>query len=272
MPINPRVNTTPNQPPAASRPDQLSTRQVVVATSWREPALSACSQAGLVNNLNDGLAWGLLPLLFVRGGLSVGQVGLLAALYPAVWGLGQLVTGPVRPAGPQAPHHRRHAAPGHRAGRHAVAGSFLSWAACAILLGAGTAMVYPPCWPPSATSPTPAGAPPRSASTGCGATPASPWALLAGVVPTSPAWRPPCGWSPPSPPPPAWSLPGACTRPTDGAGRPRTPLRFATFLAPNMLPVYRFLADRIGHRLGRRVELVVGRSFDQFEQARPTWG
>ena len=116
----------------------------MVATSWREPALSACSQAGLVNNLNDGLAWGLLPLLFVRGGLSVGQVGLLAALYPAVWGLGQLITGPLS----------------DRMGRKplitggmllqalalagtAVAGSFVSWATCAILLGAGTAMVYP---------------------------------------------------------------------------------------------------------------------------------
>ena len=51
-----------------------------------------------------------------------------------------------------------------------------------------------------------------------------------------------------------------------------TPLRFATFLAPNMLPVYRFLADRIGHRLGRRVELVVGRSFDQFEQGEADLG
>jgi MFS family permease len=124
--------------------NQLSTGQVVVATSWREPALSACSQAGLVNNLNDGLAWGLLPLLFGRGGLSVSRVGLLAALYPAVWGLGQLLTGPLS----------------DRLGRKplitggmllqaaalagtAVAGSFLPWAAGAILLGAGTAMVYP---------------------------------------------------------------------------------------------------------------------------------
>ena len=130
--------------PAAARPGRLSTRQVVVATSWREPALSACSQAGLVNNLNDGLAWGLLPLLFVRGGLSLAAVGLLAALYPAVWGLGQLLTGPLS----------------DRLGRKpliaggmllqalalaftAVAGSFLPWAASAILLGAGTAMVYP---------------------------------------------------------------------------------------------------------------------------------
>jgi MFS family permease len=122
----------------------LGLSALLVRTSLREPALSACSQAGLVNNLNDGLAWGLLPLLFVRGGLSVGQVGLLAALYPAVWGLGQLITGPLS----------------DRMGRKplitggmllqaialagtAVAGSFVSWATCAILLGAGTAMVYP---------------------------------------------------------------------------------------------------------------------------------
>jgi MFS family permease len=133
-----------DQPPAAASPDQLSTRQVVVATSWREPALSACSQAGLVNNLNDGLAWGLLPLLFVRGGLSVAQVGLLAALYPAVWGLGQLITGPLS--------DRMGRKPLITAGMLvqalalaciALASSFIPWAASAILLGAGTAMVYP---------------------------------------------------------------------------------------------------------------------------------
>jgi MFS family permease len=128
----------------AAGKEQLSTRDVLLRTSLREPALSACSQAGLVNNLNDGLAWGLLPLLFVRGGLPVGQVGLLAALYPAVWGLGQLLTGPLS----------------DRLGRKplitggmllqaaalagtALAGSFLPWAAGAILLGVGTAMVYP---------------------------------------------------------------------------------------------------------------------------------
>jgi MFS family permease len=137
-------NDASNESPAAARPDQLSTRQVVVATSWREPALSACSQAGLVNNLNDGLAWGLLPLLFVRGGLSVAQVGLLAALYPAVWGLGQLLTGPLS--------DRLGRKPLITAGMLvqalalaciALASSFLPWAASAILLGAGTAMVYP---------------------------------------------------------------------------------------------------------------------------------
>ena len=72
---------------------QLSDGQVFLETSFREPALSAASQAGMVNNLNDGLAWGLFPVLFVAGGLSVAQIGVLAALYPAVWGLGQLVTG-----------------------------------------------------------------------------------------------------------------------------------------------------------------------------------
>jgi MFS family permease len=138
------ANPGPNRTLAAADVERPSTREVFIHTSLREPALSACSQAGLVNNLNDGLAWGLLPLLFVRGGLPLGQVGLLAALYPAVWGLGQLATGPLS----------------DRLGRKplitggmllqamalagtALAGSFLPWAAAAILLGVGTAMVYP---------------------------------------------------------------------------------------------------------------------------------
>ena len=62
-------------------------------TSFREPALSAASQAGMVNNLNDGLAWGLFPLLFAAAACRSAQIGVLVALYPAVWGLGQLVTG-----------------------------------------------------------------------------------------------------------------------------------------------------------------------------------
>jgi MFS family permease len=136
--------TAPDQTRAAAKGERLTTREVVVRTSFREPALSACSQAGLVNNLNDGLAWGLLPLLFVRGGLPVGQVGLLAALYPAVWGLGQLLTGPMS--------DRRGRKPLITAGMllqavalagTALAESFAPWAASAILLGVGTAMVYP---------------------------------------------------------------------------------------------------------------------------------
>ena len=71
----------------------LSTKEVFWLTSLKEKALSAASQAGLVNNLNDGLAWGIFPIFFARAGLSVSRIGILAALYPGVWGLGQLVTG-----------------------------------------------------------------------------------------------------------------------------------------------------------------------------------
>jgi MFS family permease len=122
----------------------LSDAEVAVQTSLREPALSSASQAGMVNNLNDGLAWGLFPVLFAAAGLSVGEIGVLAALYPAVWGVGQLVTGGLS----------------DRWGRKGlivagmllqavalamVAGvdSFPLWAVAAALLGAGTAMVYP---------------------------------------------------------------------------------------------------------------------------------
>src|SRR5919202_6141054 len=71
----------------------LSAGQVFTLTTFREPALSSCSQAGLANNLNDGLAWGLLPIFFAAHGLQVGTIGVLVAIYPAVWGLGQLFTG-----------------------------------------------------------------------------------------------------------------------------------------------------------------------------------
>jgi MFS family permease len=124
--------------------EQPSTRTIFTRTSFREPALSACSQAGLVNNLNDGLAWGLLPLFFTQAGVSVGRVGILAAAYPAVWGLGQLVTGQLS----------------DRIGRKwlittgmllqaaalamtALVRGFTAWLVAAVLLGAGTAMVYP---------------------------------------------------------------------------------------------------------------------------------
>jgi MFS family permease len=122
----------------------VSTRQVLLLTTFRERALSTCSQAGLVNNLNDGMAWGLFPLFFSGAGLSVGSIGVLAALYPGVWGLGQLLTGALS----------------DRVGRKwliavgmwvqalgigliAATRGFGPWAVGAVLLGAGTAMVYP---------------------------------------------------------------------------------------------------------------------------------
>jgi MFS family permease len=117
---------------------------VFARTSITEPALSSASQAGMVNNLNDGLAWGLFPVLFTSAGLSVTRVGILAAVYPAVWGLGQLATGAlsdrtgrkwliVTGMGTQAGALALVAA-GH---------SFAAWTLAAVLLGAGTAMVYP---------------------------------------------------------------------------------------------------------------------------------
>jgi len=123
---------------------ELSDGEVFLQTSFKEPALSSASQAGLVNNLNDGLAWGLFPILFAAAGLSVARIGVLAALYPAVWGLGQLFTGALS----------------DRVGRKwliatgmwlqalalaviASVDSFAPWAIAAVLLGAGTAMVYP---------------------------------------------------------------------------------------------------------------------------------
>lgn len=63
--------------------------------TWRHPNLGSVTQAGLVNNLNDGMMWGLLPLLLASKGFSLTQIGTVAAVYPAVWGLGQLVTGPL---------------------------------------------------------------------------------------------------------------------------------------------------------------------------------
>jgi MFS family permease len=68
-------------------------RQAFADATWRVPALRACSQAGLVNNLNDALAWGLLPLYLAAHGAGVGQIGLVAGLYPGVWGVLQIATG-----------------------------------------------------------------------------------------------------------------------------------------------------------------------------------
>ena len=77
--------------PPAGKP--MGRREVFWKTSVSDRTLSSVSQAGLVNNLNDGMAWGVFPLLFASAGLTFGQIGALAAIYPAVWGIGQLFTG-----------------------------------------------------------------------------------------------------------------------------------------------------------------------------------
>jgi MFS family permease len=125
----------------AARP---SWRSVVLRTSLTHPSLSAASQAGLVNNLNDGMAWGLLPLFYAAAGLALPEIATLAAAYPLTWGTAQLVTG----------------AWSDRIGRKglivggliiqaaaiaaiAVASGFWPWFVASVALGVGTAMVYP---------------------------------------------------------------------------------------------------------------------------------
>lgn len=126
---------------AASQP---SFGQIFLLTSWKNRALFAASQAGLVNNLNDGMAWGLFPLFFATAGLGVQDIGALAAIYPAVWGLAQLGTGVIS----------------DRLGRKGLiaTGMWLQalgivlipltqgiavWTTALALLGLGTALVYP---------------------------------------------------------------------------------------------------------------------------------
>jgi len=97
-----------------------------------------------VNNLNDGLAWGIFPLFYARAGLSVSRIGILAALYPAVWGLGQLATGALSDRWGR----KWLIATGMWTQAAAIAlfasvHGFVPWAGAAVLLGAGTAMVYP---------------------------------------------------------------------------------------------------------------------------------
>jgi MFS family permease len=122
----------------------LSRGQVFALATWRDRSLSAASQAGLVNNLNEGMAWGLFPVYFALGGLDLASVGLLVAIAPAVWGFGQLFTGALS----------------DRIGRKSlIAGGQMTeavglivialgdgavpWASGSVLFGAGTAMAYP---------------------------------------------------------------------------------------------------------------------------------
>ena len=121
-----------------------SQKEIFVRTSLRDPTLSSISQAGLVNNLNDGMAWGLFPIVFSAAGMNLAQVGMLAAIYPAVWGIGQLFTG----AWSDRVGRKKLIVGGmwvQGAGIAVVAlGSGFQWFACgAVLLGIGTAMVYP---------------------------------------------------------------------------------------------------------------------------------
>jgi MFS family permease len=128
----------------ASAPEAMGFWQVFRRTSFDDRNLFAASQAGLVNNLNDGMSWGILPLFFTSYGLSVGRIGILKAVYPAVWGILQTATGPLSD---------RWGRKGLiAAGMWVQAGGlmmtaftnrFVWWLLASVLLGLGTAMVYP---------------------------------------------------------------------------------------------------------------------------------
>ena len=129
---------------AAASMDTLGFWQIFRRTSFGDRNLFAASQAGLVNNLNDGMSWGIFPLFFASFGLGVERIGTLKAVYPVVWGVLQTVTGPLS----------------DRWGRKgliaagmwvqavalcltAATHSYRWWIVASVLLGVGTAMVYP---------------------------------------------------------------------------------------------------------------------------------
>lgn len=131
-------------PMARDHAAELSTGEIFARASWRDPALASASQAGMVNNLNDGLAWGLFPLYFAATGLDVGQIGILSFTYPAVWGLLQLWTGALSDRwGRKGLIVGGMLLQGVALAAIALVRGFWPWVGAAALLGAGTAMVYP---------------------------------------------------------------------------------------------------------------------------------
>jgi MFS family permease len=134
-----------SQSQSVSRPpDLVSFRQIFLFTSWKNRSMFAASQAGLVNNLNDGMMWGLLPLFLTKAGLPFQELGIIAAIYPGVWGTTQLLTGALS----------------DRWGRKwlivwgmwiqgiaiamlVIFQGFWSWMGSSLMLGVGTALVYP---------------------------------------------------------------------------------------------------------------------------------
>jgi MFS family permease len=131
------------QQSSSSSPQALSFFEVFLKTSWRERNLLCVCQAGLVNNLNDGMAWGLLPLYFAAHGVPLSQISILGSLYPAVWGVAQLYTGALSDR-----IGRKIVISGGMLVQAAAIALFLIldgfaiWVFGAILLGLGTAMVY----------------------------------------------------------------------------------------------------------------------------------
>lgn len=130
------VETATNKTPMLSN--------VFWQTTWKHKNLGSVTQAGLINNLNDGMVWGLLPVLLAAKGFTIGQIGIIAAIYPAVWGIGQLFTGKM------ADHFCKKdllflgmLLQGIALVTLLFANSTLHFVVISIVLGWGTAMVYP---------------------------------------------------------------------------------------------------------------------------------
>lgn len=123
-----------------------STARIFAETSWRNKTLFSVSQAGLVNNLNDGMSWGVFPLLFIANGVSLEGVGLIKAVYPVIWGVGQVVTGPLADRLGRKPlivSGMLVQALGHGLIGFGMATPLTSGLIGSVLLGVGTALVYP---------------------------------------------------------------------------------------------------------------------------------
>jgi MFS family permease len=132
------------RPARAEAANTASVREILLHTGWRDPALFSTSQAGLVNNLNDGLAWGLFPLFFAAAGLSLREIGVLAFAYPATWGIVQLWTGELSDRVGRKPLIvAGMLVQGAALGAMVLVRGFVPWLLTSALLGVGTAMVYP---------------------------------------------------------------------------------------------------------------------------------
>ncbi len=139
------VRDTKNHVTLESRSSQIpKLRNVFWETTWTHKNLGSITQAGLVNNLNDGMVWGLFPILLASKGFSLGDIGIIAATYPAVWGIGQLFTGSLADK-----YCKRNLLflgmllQGLSLVAMLWANSFVTFIGLSSLLGIGTAIVYP---------------------------------------------------------------------------------------------------------------------------------
>jgi MFS family permease len=129
---------------AIGNPQTPSFAQILLLTSWKDRALFAASQAGMVNNLNDGLVWGVIPIFLAGAGLPLDQIAIITAIYPGAWGIAQLFTGALSDRWGR----KWLIASGMWVqaigiGLFVVGHSFGVWLSGAVVLGIGTALVYP---------------------------------------------------------------------------------------------------------------------------------